>query len=66
MVIAALNVAVWVLESLSDYVAAVLWRGLSQAVEHELRVETYANVQDLDVPWYEGWAPGRGAVDHQR
>ena len=49
----------WVLESVSDYVAAVLWRGLSQAVEHELRVETYAGVQDLDVSWHEGSAPGR-------
>jgi len=59
VVIAALNVAVWVLESASDYIAAVLWRGLSQSVEHELRVETYANVQELDVSWHEGSAPGR-------
>ena len=28
--IASLNVIVWVVESISDYVAAVLWRGLSQ------------------------------------
>ena len=27
-VIAAVNVVVWVVESISDYVAAVLWRGL--------------------------------------
>ncbi len=59
LVIAALNIAVWIVESLSDYVAAVLWRGLSQAVEHQLRVETYANVQELDVSWHEGSAPGR-------
>jgi ATP-binding cassette subfamily B protein len=58
-VVAAINVAVWVIESLSDYLAALLWRGLSQAVEHQLRVETYANVQDLDVSWHEGSAPGR-------
>ncbi len=58
-VVAVLNVLVWVVESLSDYVAAVWWRGLSQAVEHELRVETYANVQELDVSWHEGSAPGR-------
>ncbi|SDS63957.1 ATP-binding cassette, subfamily B [Friedmanniella luteola] len=59
LVIALLNIAVWVVESATDYAAAVLWRGLSQAVEHELRVETYANVQDLDVSWHEGSAPGR-------
>ena len=59
MAVAILNVIVWVIESASDYVAAVLWRGLSQSVEHDLRVETYANVQQLDVSWHEGSAPGR-------
>ncbi|MBA8795215.1 ATP-binding cassette subfamily B protein [Friedmanniella endophytica] len=57
--VAVLNVIVWVIESATDYLAAVLWRGLSQSVEHELRVETYANVQQLDVSWHEGSAPGR-------
>ena len=57
--VAILNVIVWVIESVSDYVAARLWRGLSQSVEHDLRVETYANVQQLDVSWHEGSAPGR-------
>ncbi len=57
--VAILNIAVWVVESVTDYLAAVLWRGLSQSVEHELRVETYANVQELDVSWHEGSAPGR-------
>ena len=58
-VIAALNVAVWVVESVSDYVAQLLWRGLAQSVEHELRVEAYAAVQDLDVGWHERTPPGR-------
>nr|WP_294696119.1 ABC transporter ATP-binding protein [uncultured Friedmanniella sp.] len=57
--VAVLNIVVWVIESATDYAASVLWRGLSQAVEHELRVETYANVQNLDVSWHEGSAPGR-------
>ena len=57
--VAILNIVVWVIESVTDYAASVLWRGLSQAVEHELRVETYANVQNLDVSWHEGSAPGR-------
>ena len=57
--VAILNVIVWVIESATDYLAARLWRGLSQSVEHDLRVETYANVQQLDVSWHEGSAPGR-------
>ncbi len=59
LAVAVLNIVVWVVESATDYAAAVAWRGLSQAVEHELRVETYANVQELDVSWHEGSAPGR-------
>ncbi len=59
VIVAAVNVAVWVVESITDYAASLLWRGLAQDVEHDLRVETYANVQDLDVSWHEGSAPGR-------
>ena len=56
--LAALNVVVWVLESASDYAAQVLWRGLAQAVEHDLRVEAYGHVQSLDVGWHEARTTG--------
>ncbi|NHC46805.1 ABC transporter ATP-binding protein [Motilibacter sp. K478] len=59
LVIAALNALVWALESLSDYVASLLWRGLAQTVQHDLRVEAYANVQRLDVAWHERTPPGK-------
>jgi ATP-binding cassette subfamily B protein len=59
VIVAAVNVAVWVIESITDYAASLLWRGLAQDVEHDLRVETYRGVQDLDVSWHEGSAPGR-------
>ncbi len=51
--LAAFNVLVWVVESLSEYVASVLWRGLAQGVEHDLRVEAYDHVQHLDLGWHE-------------
>ena len=59
LIVALVNVVVWMVESATDYAASLLWRGLAQAVEHDLRVETYANVQELDVSWHEGSAPGR-------
>nr|WP_232531208.1 ABC transporter ATP-binding protein [Microlunatus antarcticus] len=59
VIVAAVNAGVWVIESITDYVASLLWRGLAQDVEHDLRVETYTNVQELDVSWHEGSAPGR-------
>jgi ATP-binding cassette, subfamily B, bacterial len=51
--IAAINVLVWIIESASDYAASVLWRGLAQRVEHDLRIEAYDRVQHLDVEWHE-------------
>ncbi len=51
--IAVVNVVVWIIESGSEYVASVLWRGLAQGVEHDLRVEAYDHVQHLDLGWHE-------------
>ncbi len=56
--IAVVNVVVWIIESLSDYVASVLWRGLAQGVEHDLRVEAYDHVQHLDLGWHEARPAG--------
>ncbi len=57
-VLAGVNVVVWVLESATDYAAQVLWRGLAQAVEHDLRTEAYAHVQSLDLTWHEARTTG--------
>ena len=56
--LAVINAVVWVVESASEYVAGVLWRGLAQGVEHELRVEAYDHVQHLDVGWHEARPQG--------
>lgn len=51
--LAVINVVVWIIESASEYVADVAWRGLAQAVEHDLRVEAYDHAQHLDLGWHE-------------
>jgi ATP-binding cassette subfamily B protein len=56
--LAAFNVVVWIIESLSEYVADVLWRGLAQGIEHELRVEAYDHAQHLDMSWHESRGSG--------
>lgn len=56
--LAAINALVWIVESVSQYVADVLWRGLAQGVEHELRVEAYDHAQHLDLHWHESRAGG--------
>ncbi len=59
LVLAAITVVVWVLESATQYVADWLWRGLSQDIQHDLRVDAYAHVQDLDMGWFEDRQSGR-------
>jgi ATP-binding cassette, subfamily B, bacterial len=56
--LAVINVIVWIIESGSQYVASVLWRGLAQGVEHDLRVEAYDHVQHLDLGWHEARPAG--------
>ncbi|GAA1544499.1 ABC transporter ATP-binding protein [Nocardioides humi] len=56
--LAAINLAVWVIESASEYVAAVLWRGLAQGIEHDLRVEAYDHAQHLHLGWHESRTAG--------
>ena len=56
--LAFINAVVWIIESASQYVAAVLWRGLAQGIEHDLRVEAYDHAQHLDLNWHENTATG--------
>ncbi len=43
----ALTVAVWVFESLFEYLYALKWRGLAQDLQHDLRNAAYAHLQAL-------------------
>jgi ATP-binding cassette subfamily B protein len=59
LILAGLTAITWMLESISDYVAARLWRGLSQDLQHDLRIDAYRHVQDLDTAWFEDRESGR-------
>lgn len=56
--LAVVNGVVWVIESVSQYVAAVLWRELAQGIEHDLRVAAYDHAQHLSLTWHETEATG--------
>lgn len=58
VVLAIVNAIVWILESIFDYLSKLLWRNLAQTLEHELRVESYAHVQELEVAWFEDTTSG--------
>ncbi|MCU1372067.1 MAG: transporter related protein [Ilumatobacteraceae bacterium] len=57
-ILVALTVVIWVLESITEYVAVVTWRNLAQTVEHEARMDTYRHVQDLEMAYFEDRTSG--------
>jgi ATP-binding cassette, subfamily B, bacterial len=58
VVLAIVNVAVWLVESASEFVANVLWRNLAQTIEHEARMDAYRHVQRLELAWFEDQSTG--------
>jgi ATP-binding cassette subfamily B protein len=58
VVLAAITIVVWVLESVFQYLYGVLWRNLAQTVQHELRIQGYAHLQDLDLAYFEERSTG--------
>ena len=56
--LAVLTFLIWALESLFEYAYAVLWRNLAQTVQHELRLETYRRIQDLELAYFEDRSTG--------
>ena len=59
LALCALTMFVWVMESLFDYVQHIYWRNLSQTIEHDLRLEAYDHVQQLEMAWFEDRSTGR-------
>jgi ATP-binding cassette, subfamily B, bacterial len=58
VVLAGLTVVVWLLESLTEYVAEILWRNLAQTIEHEARLDAYDHVQSMDLASFEDRSTG--------
>jgi ATP-binding cassette subfamily B protein len=57
-ILAAITVVVWILESITDYLADVQWRTLAQEIEHDTRMEAYRHVQDLELAEFEDRSSG--------
>jgi ATP-binding cassette subfamily B protein len=58
IVLAVLTVIVWVLESLFQYLYARLWRNLAQKIQHNLRLDAYAHLQELELEYFEARSTG--------
>ena len=57
-VLALLTILVWGLESAFQYAYALLWRNLAQTLQHEVRLDTYAHVQNLEIAYFEDRSTG--------
>ncbi|MEA5471455.1 ABC transporter transmembrane domain-containing protein, partial [Spirulina sp. 06S082] len=56
--IALLTFVVWALESLFQYLHQISWRNLAQDLQHDLRLDAYGNVQELEHAWFQERATG--------
>jgi ATP-binding cassette, subfamily B, bacterial len=56
--IAVLTFVVWALESLFQYLHQIAWRNLAQDLQHDLRLDAYVNVQELEHAWFQERATG--------
>lgn len=58
-ILAALTLLIWGLESVFEYLFAVTWRNLAQALQHDIRVRAYDHVQRLDMAATDGFSSGK-------
>jgi ATP-binding cassette subfamily B protein len=52
-VLGAITLVIWVLESLFEYAYKIYWRNLAQEVEHNLRLDAYTHLQELEMEYFE-------------
>jgi ATP-binding cassette subfamily B protein len=57
-VLAGLTAVIWFFESLFQYLYAVAWRNLAQALQNDLRLDAYAHVQNLEMAYFEDRSTG--------
>ena len=57
-VVSLITFFIWSLESLTEYIYSRLWRNLAQTLQHELRVDTYGHLQELELSYFEERSTG--------
>ena len=58
VILTIITVIVWVLESLSQYIYTNLWRNLSQKIQHNLLLDAYGHIQQLELAYFENQSTG--------
>ena len=58
VLLAVLTLAIWMGESLFEYLHLVTWRNLAQDLQHAMRLDAYQHVQRLDLAYFEDRSTG--------
>ncbi|MEL6579767.1 MAG: ABC transporter ATP-binding protein [Cyanobacteria bacterium J06621_12] len=58
VVLSILSAIVWGLESVFEYAFTRLWRNLAQDMQHDIRLDAYSHVQDLELAYFEERSTG--------
>ncbi|MDJ0573800.1 MAG: ABC transporter ATP-binding protein [Xenococcaceae cyanobacterium MO_234.B1] len=58
LILCILSAIIWSLESLFEYAYERLWRNLAQIIQHNLRLDAYSHVQDLELAYFEERSTG--------
>ena len=58
LVLCILSAIIWSFESLFEYAYERLWRNLAQTIQHNLRLDAYSHVQDLELAYFEDRSTG--------
>lgn len=59
MMLGILTFVIWAGESLFEYLYQLMWRGLSQRLQSDLRQDVYQHVQQLDMSFFESRPSGQ-------
>ena len=58
VILSVLSAIIWGFESLFQYIYERLWRNLAQNIQHDLRLDAYDRVQDLELAYFEERSTG--------
>ena len=58
VVLSILSAIIWALESVFEYAYTRLWRNLAQDIQHDIRLDAYAHVQNLELAYFEERSTG--------
>ncbi len=56
--LSVLSAVIWGLESAFEYIYARLWRNLAQTIQHDLRLDAYQHLQNLELAYFENRSTG--------